>query len=169
MSNHPSNVEIMTLEDDGVFPNSTKPALIYRDVLDGGVSDGAMKALFERNGWPPYWTDTIFDYHHYHSTAHEALGVVSGNAGVKLGGPTGDTVQLKAGDVVVIPAGVAHKLESASQDFLVVGAYPPGQDFDTMSGADGEREMAMVNLEKVGLPSTDPVGGDEGPLLEKWR
>ena len=88
---------------------------------------------------------------------------------MKLGGPTGDTVQLKAGDVVVIPAGVAHKLESASQDFLVVGAYPPGQDFDTMSGADGEREMAMVNLEKVGLPSTDPVGGDEGPLLEKWR
>ena len=55
------------------------------------------------------------------------LGIAAGWVRVRLGGEGAQTVELRAGDVVVIPAGVAHKNEGASPDLLVVGAYPRGQ------------------------------------------
>ena len=76
------------------------------------------------------WRNGIYAHHHYHSTAHEVLGIVAGSVRVRLGGESGKTVELRAGDVVVIPAGVAHKSEGASPDLLVVGAYPGGKSPD---------------------------------------
>ena len=32
------------------------------------------------------WTWTVYDFHHYHSTAHEALVVATGEAVLMLGG-----------------------------------------------------------------------------------
>ncbi|WP_250123845.1 cupin domain-containing protein [Chroococcidiopsis sp. CCMEE 29] len=65
--------------------------------------------------------------HHYHSTAHEVLGISRGKAAVRLGGDArGQTFEVRAGDVIIIPAGVAHKNLDSSSDFLVVGAYPLG-------------------------------------------
>ena len=84
-------------------------------------------ALFERNGWGGAWRNGIYAHHHYHSTAHEVLGVASGSVRVRLGGDGGKTVVLRAGDVVVVPAGVAHKSEGTSPDLVVVGAYPQGR------------------------------------------
>jgi len=83
-------------------------------------------ALFERNGWGGAWRNGIYAHHHYHSTTHEVLGVASGSVRVRLGGDSGKTVVLRAGDVVVVPAGVAHKSEGESPDLVVVGAYPQG-------------------------------------------
>src|SRR5690606_8025516 len=89
--------ERLTFADYGQFPNSRLPALVYRGAVDG-PSVAAMKARFTAHGWFGQWAGGIFDYHHYHSTAHEVLGVASGSARVTLGGPEGEAVDLAAGD-----------------------------------------------------------------------
>lgn len=161
-------VERLVLDDDGRFPNSALAVLVYRTAVSRDASVEAFETLFSTHGWPARWAGSIFQYHHYHSTAHEALGVASGNAQITLGGPQGRTVAVHKGDAIVIPAGVAHKLENASGDFEVVGAYPPGQDWDILTGKDGEREAALANIGRVPLPQSDPVQGKGGTLPEAW-
>lgn len=152
------------------IPNSRLPALIYHAAIEPRAADAeAFEAMFERNGWEPAWRSGIYPFHHYHSTAHEVLGVASGRARVMLGGAQGREFDLAAGDVVVLPAGVGHKLLEASGDFLVVGAYPPGQDWDLKRGEPGERPGADRNIAAVPHPATDPVSGLDGPLTELWR
>jgi uncharacterized protein YjlB len=97
------------------------------------------------------------------------LGIAQGSATVQLGGPAGVTLDVATGDVLVIPAGVAHKNRGASGDFLVVGAYPDGQRWDLKRGEPGDRPEADRNIEQVPLPSLDPVYGDDGPVQEHWR
>ena len=155
--------------DDGRFPNSTLPVVIYRAAVSlNQVSAEALEALFDTNGWPSQWRAGIYNYDHYHSTAHECLGIATGRARVRLGGPGGRELNLAAGDVVVLPAGTAHCALSVSADFLVVGAYPPGQHWDVLKGEDGERPDADERIAKVKVPKTDPVGGRGGPVLEHW-
>lgn len=153
--------------DDGVFPNSRLPLLIYPRALVT-VGPEAMEKLFAANGWPPAWRSSIFTYHHYHSTAHECLGIAAGEATVMFGGPKGSAFQVAPGDVIVIPAGVAHRRLSSSTGFLVVGAYPPGQNWDLLRGEPGERPEADMNIANVPLPESDPVGGKQGPLRRAW-
>jgi uncharacterized protein YjlB len=69
----------------------------------------------------------------------------------------------------VIPAGVAHKNEGASPDLVVVGAYPGGKSPDMCGPAAQHRERALRNIPEVPLPTSDPVYGRPGPLLERWR
>jgi uncharacterized protein YjlB len=76
---------------------------------------------------------------------------------------------LRAGDVVVIPAGVAHKRESASPDLLVIGAYPRGQNPDLCRAEAAAHDRALGNIAAVPLPGADPVTGRADPLLECWR
>ncbi|AEQ52119.1 cupin domain-containing protein [Pelagibacterium halotolerans] len=161
------DVERLVLSDDGRFPNSALAVLVYRAVIADASAD-AFKTLFSRNGWPAQWVGSIFEYHHYHSTAHEVLGVAGGSGKIALGGPQGRVVGVKDGDAVVIPAGVAHKLESSSADFAVVGAYPPGQDWDILTGEPGQREAALANISNVPMPQTDPVRGENGTLPGAW-
>ena len=152
--------------DDGAIPNHPRfPALLYREVEDAANGPDACEALFERNGWEPRWRAGVYPFHHFHSTAHEALGVVSGTATVTLGGPRGERVELRAGDVVVLPAGTGHKRETSDPDFLVVGAYPPGQDWDLRRGDPAEHDECVANIEQVPDPGSDPVGGS---LTELW-
>lgn len=159
-------------EDDGTLPNNARLAvLIYRAVLDGGTDNHAraFAALFTENGWPAAWRSGLFGFHHYHSTAHEALGVYAGQGRVRLGGPKlGQCVTLNPGDLVVIPAGVAHKDEGSSSDFRLVGAYPKGQRWDMMYGMPGERPAADRNIERTPLPERDPLYGVDGPLIRYW-
>lgn len=156
----------------GGVPNNPRfPLLVYRDVLETEGNDPAKSCeqLFTRHHWPAAWRNGIYDYHHYHTTAHEVLGIVRGEARVRFGGPDGRTVQVRAGDVVVIPAGVAHKNEGASTDLLVVGAYPKGQDWDICPAKLDERDCASANIAEVPLPEADPVYGSDGPLIAAWR
>jgi uncharacterized protein YjlB len=154
--------------DDGVFPNSRLPVLVYRRVI-ADVSAIGFEQLFERNGWSAAWRDGLYSVHHYHSTAHEVLGIYKGRVTARLGGPAGITVTLEAGDVVIVPAGVAHKNDGASADFSVVGAYPAGTGPDMQYGKPGERPGADRNIARVALPGGDPVRGARGPLATLWR
>lgn len=155
-------------EDDGQFPNSRLPVLIYKRAL-AEPSAEAVEALFQRNGWPPAWRSTVFTYHHYHSTAHEVLGIASGEGRLMLGGPLGRAFDVSAGDVIVIPAGVAHQRLSSSLAWLVVGGYPPGQSWDLLRGDPADRIFADRAISKVPLPLTDPVEGEGGALLQHWH
>jgi uncharacterized protein YjlB len=87
----------------------------------------------------------------------------------RLGGGGGITVDLAAGDVVLLPAGTGHRNEGASPDFLVVGAYPDSQDPDLCRGGPGERPRVLANIAAVPLPASDPVHGPDGPLTRLWR
>ena len=159
------------LTDDGTFPNNGKlPLMLYRNAIDISSSNpaGAVERIFQNNGWGNSWRDGIYPYHHYHSTAHEVLGVYSGSASVQLGGPNGPVFEVQAGDVIIIPAGVGHKNMGSSSDFRCVGAYPPGQAWDMNYGKPGERPRADQNISKVPLPNTDPVYGSTGPLIKSW-
>jgi uncharacterized protein YjlB len=144
--------------------NPTLPVLAYR-----GAFPGDPERLFVENGWGGTWHSNVFPFHHFHSTSHEALGVASGDATLVLGGPQGQEVELHAGDALVLPAGTGHKRVFSTEDFQVVGAYPPGQeDYDLLRGDPAELEMALANIERVELPVTDPVAGEQGPLVELW-
>jgi uncharacterized protein YjlB len=153
------------LADDGTFPNSVFPALVYKGALGGRDLAAGFEALFARHGWTGSWRNGLYGFHHYHSTAHEVLGVYSGLVHVQLGGERGVVVDLSAGDVVVIPAGVAHKNIGASDDFHVVGAYPTGTSPDLRYGKPGERPASDRTIATLALPG-DPVGG---ALPAHWR
>lgn len=168
MTGNISKASFEVFAGDAQFPNSRLPVVIYRRAVEAPSAE-ALEPLFDGNGWPSQWRAGIYDYHHYHSTAHECLGVAGGSARVQLGGPAGRALAVEAGDVVVIPAGVAHRRLAASPDFLVVGAYPPGEKWDVLRGEPGERPAADARIAQVPLPKTDPVGGQGGPLLAKWK
>jgi uncharacterized protein YjlB len=165
------DVVAVELKDDGVFPNGRLPLLLYRGAVSISGDDPArvFEDMFEENGWSESWRNGIYSYHHYHSTAHEVLGIYRGSAKVQLGGDQGVIHEIRAGDVIVIPAGVAHKNLGSSPDFGVVGAYPKRQDWDMNYGKPEERRRADKNLARVALPKMDPVFGESGPLLEKWK
>jgi uncharacterized protein YjlB len=164
-------VEEHLFADDGLVPNNPSlPLVVYRGVLETGPgAAAACEALFAGNGWSGGWRGGVYPYHHYHSTAHEALGIVRGWAQVRLGGESGAVVDLRAGDVVVIPAGVAHKGEATSPDLMIVGAYPGGRGPDMRVPGKADRERALAGIAAVPTPAADPVCGKSGPLVERWR
>jgi uncharacterized protein YjlB len=164
-------VALHRFADDGRIPNNPRlPLVVYEGALaDDGDMASACERLFHRNGWGDGWRNGIFPYHHFHSTAHEALGIVRGSARVQFGGEAGATLDVSAGDVVVIPAGVGHKRLSGSRDLLVIGAYPRGQAADLRKGDPAEIAEVRANVAKVPLPSQDPVLGAEGPVVDRWR
>ncbi|MBV8220209.1 MAG: cupin domain-containing protein [Solirubrobacterales bacterium] len=162
-------VQTHTFDDDGGIPNSSLPVLVYRDVLGADADAGAYEELFAGNGWLGAWRDGIFPFHHFHSTAHEVLGIVAGRANVMLGGPQGRSFELGPGDVVVLPAGTGHRNLGSSPDLLVVGAYPNGMRWDLRRGDPAEHDEAVANIARVPLPDQDPVGGADGPLVAQWR
>jgi uncharacterized protein YjlB len=163
------STELRRFADDGRIPNNPRLALvIYRLALP--QSDHLAKDFekrFAANGWRNSWRDGIFDYHHFHSNTHEVLGVARGEARVCFGGEQGEVLALSAGDVAILPAGTGHKCESASDDFLVVGAYPDGRDFDICRGDPAEHDRAVARIAKVPLPKRDPVLGGDGVTF--WR
>jgi uncharacterized protein YjlB len=156
--------------DDSVPNNPALPLVVYRGALAGdGDRAAACEAMFNRNRWPHPWRNGIYGHHHYHATAHEVLGIAAGWARVRLGGENGKSVELSAGDVVVIPAGVAHKREAASPDLLVIGSYPQGQRPDICTAKPGAAARTAAAVAAVPLPAADPVTGKAAPLLRCWR
>jgi uncharacterized protein YjlB len=144
---------------DWVPNNERLPVILYRTVVkaEGTPAAERFEALFANNGWPPQWRDTIFDYHHYHSTTHEALGVYAGAATLMLGGPDGKQVEVAAGDALILPVGTGHCRIDATGDFAVVGGYPAGMAWDVQTKAPGD--ATWTRMRRVPLPDKDPVSG----------
>lgn len=164
-------VERFYLKDDGTFPNSKLSVLLYKDVLKIPklFPAYAVKRLFHSNNWRNSWKAGIYEFHHYHSTTHEVLAVIKGRATMKLGGEKGIEARLEKGDVLMIPAGVAHKNLDKENAIICVGAYPDGRDWDMNYGKEGERPKADKNIEQVPVPDTDPVFGNVRGVQRLWR
>ena len=167
----PIQPERAYFKDDGRIPNSALPLLLYRQAFASGTRDlvSAIKERFAKNNWTGSWRASVFRFHHYHSTTHEVLAVHGGAATLQFGGQQGRKFAVKAGDVIVIPAGVGHKRVDSSEEFGVVGAYPDGRQWDLLRGLPGERPLADRNIAAVPLPETDPLHGPEGPLKLAWK
>lgn len=163
-----TTLETIFFEPSDWVPNNRDlPVLVYRRAI---LAEGEMAPKFEtrfrQNGWQGIWRNGVFDYQHYHTGAHEVLGIAGGRARLLIGGPGGTELSVNAGDCLILPAGTGHKRIDASRDFLVVGAYPPGQDADIRTGPANRAQIdTIANLP---LPKTDPVEGADGPLLRVW-
>lgn len=159
------------LEPDAEIPNNPRlPLLAYPGAVRLDESDPAavFERLFASNDWVGSWRNGIFPFHHYHSTAHEVLGIYNGTAVAQLGGENGITLTLNPGDVVIIPAGVGHKRLSSGTGLGVVGAYPSGQNPDMCRASAASCLRAAEQVAKVGVPERDPVHGPGGPMREHW-
>ncbi|KRB49278.1 cupin [Rhizobium sp. Root708] len=150
-------IERMILPPSGFVPNNQNlPVVLYIGALPGGGSD-QFEALFEKNGWTGIWTNGVFTYQHYHSGAHEVLGVSRGAATLIIGGPDGRAIAVNEGDGLLLPAGTGHMNVQSSSDFEVVGAYPKGQHADIETLSPSHAMLALIN--SLPLPATDPIQG----------
>ncbi|CAB3746538.1 cupin [Paraburkholderia solisilvae] len=169
---HPVQPQTLSFDPNGWIPNNQRlPVLVYRSAvpLSGGDPAALFEQAFARNGWPPQWRNGIYDFHHFHPATHEVLGFAGGSARLVLGGPApiGREVRVKAGDVVVLPAGTGHCKLEASADFLVVGAYPPDEDIGISRV--GLSAAQLHAMQQVLFPASDPLTGRDGPLAKLWR
>lgn len=198
------------------IPNSPFPLLHYPQFFPSPASraPAAVHDAFAANGWQVQW---IFRYgptqqSHYHSAAHECMAVLSGEATIRFGvaddepGGGGDAdgdsssttttkgieVHARAGDVFVLPAGLAHKTFHPDPSdstfklltpgdghhatglagvevsgFTMIGAYPTGAKWDFAVG--GEHEGRYQEVWSVPRPARDPVlGTDPAGLTGLW-
>ena len=136
--------------DDGLVPNNLLPLLIYKGAIDLGCDkpEKAIEELFGANGWGDMWRNGIYDYLHYHATVHEALGIARGHARVRFGGDHGTEFELDAGDVAILPAGTGHQCLKATEDFSVVGAYPPGAKMQVTRPTPENHARALKTIRK---------------------
>src|SRR5437868_250293 len=164
---------LFRFEDDGVVPNHPRwPLVVYRNAvkLPEALDPAAVfEGLFAQNGWSDSWRNGVYDYLHYHSRIHEVMGVARGSAEVQFGGKDGRKVTIQRGDVLVLPAGTGHECLSASDDFLVVGAYPATGTYDVCRTSPEEHAKALKTVPKVPPPRRDPVYGKAGRLLHLWQ
>lgn len=165
-----TKTETYFFKDDGLIPNSKYPLIIYKNAFsETGTKAGSwLEKHFGSNNWSNSWRNGVFSYHHYHSISHEVLGIYDGSATLLLGGENGQKLKVKAGDIIVIPAGVGHKNLESTSDFKVIGAYPDGMDYDILRGKKEERKQADENISKVPFPGSDPFLGVSKGLREIW-
>lgn len=165
-------LRLLTLPPNGWVPNNAALAVVvYRHAFDADGADAdelgdLVEQRFASNGWPVQWRDSVFDYHHFHASAHEVMGVLAGSAEIMLGGPNGYTVRVAPGDVLLLPAGTGHCLMTARGGFKVAGGYPCGQQWDIRRDALSPEELR--EMQALPFPHSDPVFGERGPVIDNW-
>jgi uncharacterized protein YjlB len=141
--------------------------MIYHRAFD--ASENELQAHLEDIGEvEPQWVYTMYKQTHFHSTTHEVLGVVSGRARLCFGGegnPNRFEPIVEKGDLVIVPAGVGHRLldDLGSQAFKMVGAYPRGKQWDMCYGQPDEEQVKTI--ETLDWFHADPLYGADGPVL----
>ena len=112
-------------------PNSPLPVLIYRTALPTDANPTSVCEIIEPNNWLKGGIFKHYGAHHFHSVTHECYAVFKGRSTLLLGrGPLDPAdeddlvVNLKEGDAIVLPAGVAHCCLESSPDYEYVGLYP---------------------------------------------
>ena len=154
------------LRPTALIPNSPYPLLHYRGCISADSASIATK-FYDRlsdNGWQAQW---IFRYaqtqqSHYHSAAHECMVVLTGSATIRFGvadtaddmsentygdGKEDGGVELyaQAGDVFIIPAGVAHKTFDPTADALT------DPEFKLLTPGDGHSLPADIRSKLDGI------------------
>lgn len=155
--------------DTGTIPNNRLPVIVYRQIIAAVEMSEWMEQTFKANGWTNNWRDVIYRYDHFHSTTHEVLGVGEGTVTLHIGGEKGISIEVSAGDALILPAGVGHCAVSEHMNYVIVGGYPDGRDWDLLTGTPDEREKAIPRIEKLPIPTKDPVFGKDGELLRLWK
>src|SRR5687767_2532670 len=92
------NIVRNILTDDGIFLNNgLLPLLVYQKAVHVPREEAGKVIIeyLETNGWVNAWENGVYDYHHYHSTAHEVLVVIRGSARIQFGGDAGVTYLLE--------------------------------------------------------------------------
>ncbi|RFU75981.1 cupin domain-containing [Trichoderma arundinaceum] len=158
-----------------LIPNSSlqaKPLIIYHSAFSSSdaSADQIESHLLKIGVVTPQWRYTMYDTTHFHSTTHEVLCVAAGRAKLCFGGehnPGRVEPVVKRGDVIVVPAGVSHRLleDMDGDHFLMVGSYPNGKDWDMCYG-DKAEESKINNIKGLSWFNKDPIYGDEGPVLD---
>ncbi|PGH30693.1 hypothetical protein GX50_06557 [[Emmonsia] crescens] len=154
-------------------PNTSihhKPLLIYHSAFQPSTPASEISQHLTKTGVvEPQWTYSMYPYSHFHSTTHEVLSIVSGKAKLCFGhedNPERFEAAVSSGDVIVVPAGVAHRLlEDIEGGFKMIGAYPPGKGWDMCYGNEEEGDKS-AEIGRVGWFERDPVYGASGPVLD---
>lgn len=180
------------------MPNSPQPLLHYKGFLPDESSrrPEEIHERLDKNKWKTQW---IFRYgptqlSHYHSRVHETMVVLSGTATIRFGVADTDRdldrntwggaaeeggveVEAVAGDVFVIPAGVAHKTydTTPAAPFALIS---PGQGRG-ITVPDPAAALARVKLEGYTMMGAYPYncgnwdfsmgGEDPGRFEESWN
>jgi len=167
-------VQSFFLKEDGQTPNNpTLPVIFYQNAFDGeggGQSPEDIEGAFKSHGWTTGWTGDVHDELHYHSNTHEVLGVRRGSGTILAGGDSGQRLEVKPGDVILLPAGTGHMKVDSSDDFEVIGAYPDGAEPNKIKHDPAKAAQAKHTISNVGIPQLDPVFGedDQSPVRHKW-
>lgn len=167
----PNEIIHALIPTNGFFPNNNLyPFLLYKQVLlveNEFIQE--IQTLLSKNHWGNSWIDSIYDYDHYHSNTHEVLVIISGSCGVQVGGPNGKIYFITKGDVIIFPAGVAHKSLTKSDNFTCIGAYPHPNNYDMNYGKAQEHPRVDENIKRVKLPKADPIFGVHATLFDYWK
>ncbi|KIV77169.1 hypothetical protein PV11_08992 [Exophiala sideris] len=156
-------------------PNSDLPVLIYRDCLPLPLSEGNAKEFLESHAWIQGGTWGHISTRHFHPNTHECYGVFQGESTLLLGCGKNDSgggqeIDVRAGDVIVLPAGTGHCSTESSQDYRYIGVYPQGAPKwrNELGKEPIDLEEFRQETTAVAMPKEDPVNGPDGPLLKLW-
>src|SRR5947207_15980691 len=78
--------EQFTFKDDGVFPNSVLPVLLFRQAFKMEAGDRAfvVERRFAENDWTNSGRNGVYSFAHYHRTTHEGLGAYASATTVRI-------------------------------------------------------------------------------------
>jgi uncharacterized protein YjlB len=153
------------------IPNTSiqnKPLMIYHNAFQEASASKIESHLSSVDVVTPQWRYTMYSDTHFHSTTHEVLCIASGSAKCCFGGEENEgriEPVLEKGDVVIVPAGVGHRLLEDYGGFQMVGSYPKGKNWDMCYGRSGEEEK-VKGIKSLRWFERDPIYGDEGPTLD---
>lgn len=153
------------------FPNTSvqgKPLLIYHSAFQAPTASQIESHLSSVDVVSPSWRYTMYSTSHFHSNTHEVLCVSAGSARLCFGGEGNpDRIEpvVGKGEVIVVSAGVAHRLLEDKGDFSMVGSYPDGKGWDMCYGRKDEAGK-VKNIKDLGWSEQDPIYGNEGPAIE---
>ncbi|MDF2449036.1 MAG: cupin protein [Bacteroidota bacterium] len=167
----PYSIKTYRLKGDATIPNNSLPVIHYKRIIDLPFFFPAsyLVSLFKKNNWKNSWKSGIYEYEHYHSNTHEVMGFYKGKTTLRIGGKKGVKIKVEKGDVLILPAGVAHQNMKKENAVKCVGAYPNGKKYDMKYGEKKERATALKNIKKVKLPKKDPVFGKAEGILKLWK
>jgi uncharacterized protein YjlB len=77
-----------------------------------------------------------------------ATEIARGNAIVRFGGDKVQEIAIAAGDVAILPASTGHQCLTASPDFSMVGAYPPGAKMQVTRPTPENHARALKTIRK---------------------